>query len=71
MKRYIKDNLSTIVIFGLLAGWLLYQRIPMYQASTQMESKPAPDFVLRSAENQPVQLSSFRGQVVVVNFWAT
>ena len=32
----------------------------------------APDFILESLENEPVQLSSFRGEkAVVVNFWAT
>jgi peroxiredoxin len=33
--------------------------------------KPAPDFVLKDAADRRIQLSSFRGKVVLVNFWAT
>lgn len=32
---------------------------------------PAPDFVLSDLAGQPVRLSDFRGQVVLLNFWAT
>lgn len=32
---------------------------------------PAPDFALRSAAGPNLRLSEFRGQVVMVNFWAT
>lgn len=31
----------------------------------------APDFILDDASGQPVKLSEFRGQVVLLNFWAT
>lgn len=32
---------------------------------------PAPDFTLKTLEGQDVTLSDFRGQPVIVNFWAT
>jgi peroxiredoxin len=32
---------------------------------------PAPDFVLRDAKGAEVQLSQFKGQVVLLDFWAT
>jgi peroxiredoxin len=33
--------------------------------------KPAPDFILNDASGRPVQLSSFKGKIVLLNFWAT
>ena len=33
--------------------------------------KPAPDFTLRDLKGNQVSLSDFRGQPVVLNFWAT
>lgn len=33
--------------------------------------KPAPDFTLRDLKGNQVSLSDFRGQLVVLNFWAT
>ncbi|MEM1179180.1 MAG: TlpA disulfide reductase family protein [Acidobacteriota bacterium] len=32
---------------------------------------PAPNFALRNLDGEIVQLSDFRGQTVVLNFWAT
>ena len=36
-----------------------------------VEGNPAPDFTLKDLSGRPVQLSSLRGKVVLVNFWAT
>jgi len=36
-----------------------------------VEGKPAPDFTLKDLSGKPVQLSSLKGKVVLVNFWAT
>jgi peroxiredoxin len=35
------------------------------------EGNPAPDFTLKDLSGNPVQLSSLKGKVVLVNFWAT
>ena len=36
-----------------------------------VEGKAAPDFTLKDLSGRPVQLSSLKGKVVLVNFWAT
>jgi cytochrome c biogenesis protein CcmG/thiol:disulfide interchange protein DsbE len=35
------------------------------------DRKPAPDFSLKDADGKTVQLSDYRGKVVLLNFWAT
>ena len=40
-------------------------------AAAPVTGAPAPDFTLRSLTGQPVTLLALRGQVVLINFWAT
>jgi len=40
-------------------------------ASSSLEGQVAPDFVLKSATGENLRLSEFRGDVVMINFWAT
>uniref|UniRef100_UPI0001BE66E3 Thioredoxin family protein n=1 Tax=Geobacter metallireducens (strain ATCC 53774 / DSM 7210 / GS-15) TaxID=269799 RepID=UPI0001BE66E3 len=36
-----------------------------------LEENPAPDFTLNTLNGEVVKLSDLKGQVVIVNFWAT
>ncbi len=40
-------------------------------ASTGFTGKPAPDFALKNRDGENVRLSDLRGDVVMINFWAT
>ena len=40
-------------------------------ASSSLEGREAPDFVLKSATGENMRLSEYRGDVVMINFWAT
>lgn len=56
------------LILGLLGllGWRLVK-----VNSGQVDSGMAPDFTLASFEGETITLSELRGQVVIVNFWAS
>jgi peroxiredoxin len=40
-------------------------------AASSLEGQAAPDFALRSAGGENLRLSEYRGNVVMINFWAT
>lgn len=55
----------------LLAGvWLLLVSGSAW-ALTELKGQMAPDFALKSSEGSNLRLSEFRGQVVMINFWAS
>lgn len=41
------------------------------EVAKKLINKPAPDFELKDYDGKSVKLSSFKGQTVVVDFWAT
>lgn len=51
------------VVLGLVAGSSI--------ASSGLAGQAAPDFVLKSAAGENLRLSEYRGDVVMINFWAT
>ena len=40
-------------------------------ASSGLTGQPAPDFALKSSDGSNLRLSEYRGDVVMINFWAT
>lgn len=44
---------------------------PAAQGKMAAESKPAPDITIKSINNESLTLSSLKGKVVLLNFWAT
>jgi len=57
-----------VIVLGLLAllAWKLID-----DQRAQATSGLAPDFTLHTFDGQEIRLSSLRGKVVVVNFWAS
>lgn len=53
-----------LIVLGL--GWALIEA-----NRRQITSGPAPDFKLITYEGDPFKLSDKRGEIVVVNFWAS
>ena len=55
----------------LLAACSSPERAGASHLKTEATRKPAPNFSLKDADGRIVQLSDFRGKVVLLNFWAT
>lgn len=55
----------------LLIGALLASGLALANTTTVNVGAEAPDFALRSAAGPNLRLSEHRGQVVMINFWAT
>lgn len=54
-----------------LAGLLLCALASASLAASDIAGQPAPDFALKSATGENLRLSEYRGDVVMINFWAT
>ena len=57
--------LSLLAVLALLFG------APVSQAAMPKVGTVAPDFVLKSSNGKNLKLSEHRGEVVMINFWAT
>jgi peroxiredoxin len=55
----------------ILLGALLSISTASGLASSDLIGQVAPDFALKSATGENLRLSEYRGDVVMINFWAT
>ncbi len=55
----------------LLAGLALSVLATSSLAASDLAGQPAPDFALKSSTGENLRLSEYRGDVVMINFWAT
>ena len=67
--------LLAFAILAIAAGWILISRATASPSaagdSAPRQGFPAPEFALNTLEGQRVNLSDYRGKVVLINFWAT
>ncbi len=63
-KRNRTANVLVLLATALLSATAV-------QAAKGLIGDPAPDFALRSSLGENLRLSEHRGQVVMLNFWAT
>jgi peroxiredoxin len=59
-------GLATRWLPALLSGWLM-----LLPAMAAVTGSAAPDFTLKSASGENLKLSEYRGEVVLINFWAS
>ncbi len=50
---------------------ILFYVLSLVLLGSPASAEPAPDFQLRSINNASVSLSDYKGQVVLIDFWAT
>jgi peroxiredoxin len=65
MRLRIRALWSGAALIGLLAA------TSTLFAATELKGAEAPDFVLKSSSGKNLRLSEYRGQVVMLSFWAT
>ena len=74
MKNYLDlKTLALILCFFLIPSQVLANPLLFEKAGivAPKKSKPAPDLKLRDIRGNIIQLSDFKGKIVLVNFWAT
>jgi cytochrome oxidase Cu insertion factor (SCO1/SenC/PrrC family) len=74
----IKKIVILLFFFGIVAVLLPFSsnalsRNPLSAAGFMdfKEKNAAPDFILKDLEDNPVQLDTFQGKVVLLYFWTT
>jgi peroxiredoxin len=64
-------RIGIMKIRNIAAGLLLTIVGAGSLASSGLTGLPAPDFALKSSSGENLRLSEYRGDVVMINFWAT
>ncbi len=65
----MKQRIRLVLIFSIIL--LIPVIISACTAKEEEERKPAADFSIPDLEGKPVSLSDYKGQIVMINFWAT
>lgn len=58
-----------LILLGAIVFFLHFSRIDKFKPV--VPGSPAPDFSLKNLKGEQVRLSDYRGQVVLLNIWAT
>jgi len=66
-----KTNLAKLILFLVIVGVVLYFALRLRTPHPVVVGDSAPRFILPSLSRGTIGLSDFRGQVIVLNFWAT
>jgi thiol-disulfide isomerase/thioredoxin len=67
----VKRNPSMLLFVAFIVAVMLFFGFRTARHSPGPTGQLAPDFRLDTLDGKSVQLSSFRGQAVLLNFWAT
>jgi cytochrome c biogenesis protein CcmG, thiol:disulfide interchange protein DsbE len=62
---------AKLVLLGFVAFFIIFFSQPRGQYAAPALGETVPNFTLRNDDGKVVALGDYRGQVVVLNFWAT
>lgn len=71
MSKNLAYGLGIVLVALLLYISLFTQTQNPYEGTSLSKGSPAPDFTLKTLEGKEIRLSSLKGKVVLINFWAT
>lgn len=71
MSSRFPTPLRTLVLGVVLLAWSLVGTGCQSSSSGNGDARRAPDFEMKTLEGETFELAEHRGDVVVVNFWAT
>jgi cytochrome c biogenesis protein CcmG/thiol:disulfide interchange protein DsbE len=71
LKRWILRGVVLLVAVAGLYFAIRHRGIPVTSGTSIREKSMAPDFSLPELTGQKLELSSYRGKVVLLDFWAT
>ena len=78
MKKKTLASLSLIILFSVTLSSITNQKESVYKETITVanqtkayEGQLAPNFKLKTLEGKTLKLSNFRGQTVLLNFWAS
>jgi len=68
--QWILAIIATLIVGG---EWTFLSRAPggLDDVASPVAGRPAPNFTLQTVDGRAISLNDLRGQVVVLNFWAT
>ncbi len=65
------ERIAAVLLLALGVVAAAQEQPPLTHGLTAVEPYPAPELVLEDMDDDAVDLASLRGNVVVINFWAT
>ncbi len=64
-------SLAAVLALALLGGSCGSPKAVKAAVKAEKDRRVAPEFTLKDSQGRPVNLSDFKGKVVLLNFWAT